>query len=48
MSTIILIAGLGMFNTLAIIVMERSREIAILRSVGFSRRDVLSISFIKD
>ena len=43
MSTIILIAGLGMFNTLAIIVMERSREIAILRSVGFSRRDVLYI-----
>ena len=43
MSTIILIAGLGMFNTLAIIVMERSREIAILRSVGYSRRDILSI-----
>ncbi|MGA1204724.1 MAG: ABC transporter permease [Opitutales bacterium] len=43
MSTIILIAGLGMFNTLAIIVMERSREIAILRSVGFSRRDILGI-----
>jgi lipoprotein-releasing system permease protein len=43
MSTIILIAGLGMFNTLAIIVMERSREIAILRSYGFSRRDILKI-----
>ncbi len=43
MSTIILIAGLGMFNTLAIIVMERSREIAILRSVGFSRKDILNI-----
>ncbi|MEX0323579.1 MAG: ABC transporter permease [Puniceicoccaceae bacterium] len=43
MSTIILIAGLGMFNTLAIIVMERSREIAILRSIGFSRMDILSI-----
>ena len=43
MSTIILIAGLGMFNTLAIIVMERSREIAILRSIGFSRSDILSI-----
>ncbi len=43
MSTIILIAGLGMFNTLAIIVMERAREIAILRSVGFRRRDILSI-----
>lgn len=43
MSTIILIAGLGMFNTLAIIVMERSREIAILRSYGFSRKDILYI-----
>lgn len=43
MSTIILIAGLGMFNTLAIIVMERSREIAILRSYGFSRQDILVI-----
>lgn len=43
MSTIILIAGLGMFNTLAIIVMERSREIAILRSYGFSRQDILNI-----
>ncbi|NDV62359.1 ABC transporter permease [Puniceicoccales bacterium CK1056] len=43
MSTIILIAGLGMFNTLAIIVMERSREIAILRSFGFSRNDILNI-----
>jgi lipoprotein-releasing system permease protein len=43
MSTIILIAGLGMFNTLAIIVMERSREIAILRSVGYSRRDIMQI-----
>jgi len=43
MSTIILIAGLGMFNTLAIIVMERSREIAILRSYGFSRKDIMNI-----
>lgn len=43
MSTIILIAGLGMFSTLAIIVMERAREIAILRSVGFSQRDILYI-----
>ena len=43
MSTIILIAGLGIFNTLAIIVMERSREIAILRSIGFSRRDIRNI-----
>lgn len=43
MSVIILIAGLGIFNTLAIIVMERSREIAILRSMGYSRGDIRSI-----
>lgn len=43
MSIIILIAGLGMFNTLAIIVMERQREIAILRSMGFTRQDVTLI-----
>ncbi|MFP4541004.1 MAG: ABC transporter permease [Opitutales bacterium] len=43
MSTIILIAGLGMFNTLAIIVMERAREIAILRSIGYTRHDILRV-----
>jgi lipoprotein-releasing system permease protein len=39
-SAIIMIAGLGMFNTLAIIVMEKTKEIAILRSMGYTRRDV--------
>jgi lipoprotein-releasing system permease protein len=43
MSVIIIVAALGMFNTLAIIVMERRREIAILRSMGYTRRDVVSI-----
>lgn len=43
MSVIILVAGLGMFNTLAIIVMERRRDIAILRSMGYTRRDVVHI-----
>lgn len=43
MSAILLIAGLGMFNTLAIIVMERRREIAILRSMGYTRRDITLI-----
>ena len=42
-STIIFISGLGMFNTLAMIVMEKTREIAILRSMGYSRRDILNI-----
>lgn len=42
-SSIILIAGLGMFNTLAMIVMDKTREIAILRSIGFTRRDIAHI-----
>jgi lipoprotein-releasing system permease protein len=39
-STIILISGLGMFNTLAMIVMEKTREISILRSMGYTRTDI--------
>lgn len=39
-STIILISGLGMFNTLVMIVMEKTKEIAILRSMGYTRKDV--------
>ncbi|HWZ95461.1 MAG TPA: FtsX-like permease family protein [Opitutaceae bacterium] len=42
-SVFTLIAGLAMFNTLAMIVMEKTKEIAILRSMGYTRHD---ISFI--
>jgi lipoprotein-releasing system permease protein len=42
-STIILISGLGMFNTLAMIVIEKTKEIAILRSMGYTRRDISHI-----
>jgi lipoprotein-releasing system permease protein len=42
-STIILISGLGMFNTLAMLVIEKTKEIAILRSMGYSRRDISRI-----
>jgi lipoprotein-releasing system permease protein len=42
-STIIFISGLGMFNTLAMIVIEKSRVIAFLRSMGYTRRDISSI-----
>jgi lipoprotein-releasing system permease protein len=38
-----LIAGLAMFNTLAMIVMEKTKEIAILRSMGYTREDISSI-----
>ncbi len=42
-SVFTLIAGLAMFNTLAMIVMEKTKEIAILRSMGYTRQDVTRI-----
>lgn len=42
-STIILISGLGMFNTLVMIVVEKTKEIAILRSMGYTQRDISHI-----
>ncbi|MEM9157762.1 MAG: FtsX-like permease family protein [Verrucomicrobiota bacterium] len=46
-STIILISGLGMFNTLVMIVMEKTREIAILRSMGYTRQDIMNVFFLQ-
>lgn len=42
-STIIIISGVGMFNTLAMLVIEKTREIAILRSMGYTRADILAV-----
>jgi lipoprotein-releasing system permease protein len=42
-SVFTLIAGLAMFNTLAMIVMEKTKEIAILRSMGYERSDISQI-----
>jgi lipoprotein-releasing system permease protein len=38
-----LIAGLAMFNTLAMIVLEKTKDIAILRSMGYTRDDISRI-----
>ena len=38
-----LIASLAMFNTLAMIVLEKTKDIAILRSMGFERSDITQI-----
>ncbi|MFH1498619.1 MAG: FtsX-like permease family protein [Verrucomicrobiota bacterium] len=46
-STIILISGLGMFNTLVMIVVDKTREIAILRSMGYTRRDISGIFMLQ-
>ncbi|WP_414663824.1 ABC transporter permease [Horticoccus sp. 23ND18S-11] len=38
-----LIASLAMFNTLAMIVLEKTKDIAILRSMGYERQDITRI-----
>lgn len=42
-AAILAIAGLGMFNTLAMQVLRKTREIAILRSTGYTRGDIARI-----
>ena len=42
-SVFTLIAGLAMFNTLAMMVLEKTKEIAILRSMGYTREDISRI-----
>jgi len=42
-SVFTLIAALAMFNTLAMIVMEKTKDIAILRSMGYTREDISRI-----
>jgi len=44
-SVFTVIAGLAMFNTLAMIVMEKTKDIAILRSMGYTREDITRIFF---
>ncbi|MDR1282097.1 MAG: ABC transporter permease [Opitutaceae bacterium] len=46
-STIILISGIGMFNTLVMIVIDKTREIAILRSMGYTRGDITQIFMLQ-
>jgi lipoprotein-releasing system permease protein len=42
-SMIILLSGFGIFNVLSLSVMQRVKEIAILRSMGYDRRDIAAI-----
>src|ERR1700736_611240 len=42
-SLVILLAGFGIFNVLTMMVLSKVKEIAILRSMGYRRRDISSI-----
>ena len=42
-SMIILLSGFGIFNVLSLSVMQRTKEIAILRSMGYERSDIAAI-----
>lgn len=42
-SSILLLSGLGIFNVFALMVMEKTRDIAIMRSIGFSASDISKV-----
>jgi lipoprotein-releasing system permease protein len=46
-SAILVVASFGIYNTLSTIVMEKIRDIAIMKSMGFHARDVQSIFLLE-
>jgi lipoprotein-releasing system permease protein len=46
-SAILIVASFGIYNTLSTIVMEKTRDIAILKSIGFHARDVRFIFLLE-
>lgn len=46
-SAILVVASFGIYNTLSTIVMEKTRDIAILRSMGFHARDIRAIFLLE-
>ena len=46
-SAILIVASFGIYNTLSTIVMEKNRDIAILKSMGFHARDVRLIFLLE-
>jgi lipoprotein-releasing system permease protein len=44
---ILIVAGFGIYNILNIVVSQKRRDIAILRSMGFEKQDVLQLFFLQ-
>lgn len=46
-SAVLLVAAFGIYNTISTIVMEKRRDIAILKSIGFRANDIKRIFLIQ-
>lgn len=46
-TAIMMVAGFGIYNIISTIVMEKARDIAIMRSIGLSEQDVVKIFLIQ-
>jgi lipoprotein-releasing system permease protein len=46
-TAIMMVAGFGIYNIISAIVMEKARDIAIMRSIGLTQRDIISIFLIQ-
>lgn len=46
-AVILLVAGFGIYNILNVVVSQKKKEIAILRSIGFEPRDILKLFFFQ-
>lgn len=46
-ATILLVAGFGIYNVLSIMINQKQKEIAILRSIGYGSKKVLELFFIQ-
>ncbi len=45
--SILVVAGFGIYNILNMVVSQKRKEIAILRSIGYESKDILSLFFIQ-
>ncbi|KGP63202.1 ABC transporter permease [Legionella norrlandica] len=46
-SAVLIVAAFGIYNVISTVVMEKHRDIAILKSIGFQQRDILLIFIIE-
>ena len=43
---ILLVAGFGIYNVISTIVLEKTKDIAILKSIGFDSSEIQSYNFV--